>query len=80
MKESKVSSKVIKSSTTQENVLKLLVFLLEAEKPVPMIRLERLFGGGFEAVNGKKRTIYRYLNIIEEKWCPMPNLLKADLL
>lgn len=68
MKESKVSSKVIKSSTTQENVLKLLVFLLEAEKPVPMISLERLFGGGFEAVKDKKRTIYRYLNIIEEKW------------
>jgi hypothetical protein len=68
MKESKVSSKIIKSSTTQENVLKLLVFLLEAEKPVPMVSLERLFGGGFEAEKDKKRTIYRYLNIIEEKW------------
>lgn len=68
MKESKVSSKIIKSSTTQENVLKLLVFLLEAEKPVPMVSLERLFGGGFEADKDKKRTIYRYLNIIEEKW------------
>ena len=68
MKESKVTSKIIKSSTTQENVLKLLVFLLEAEKPVPMVSLERLFGGGFEAEKDKKRTIYRYLNIIEEKW------------
>jgi predicted DNA-binding transcriptional regulator YafY len=68
MKESKVSSKIIKSSTTQENVLKLLVFLLESEKPVPMVSLQRLFGSGYESEQGKKRSIYRYLNIIEEKW------------
>ncbi len=68
MKESPFSSKVIKSSTTQENVLKLLVFLLEADRPVPMVSLQRLFGGGYETEQGKKRTIYRYLNIIEEKW------------
>ncbi len=68
MKESKVSSKIIKSSITQENVLKLLVYLLESEKPVPMVSLQRLFGGGYESEQGKKRTIYRYLNIIQEKW------------
>ena len=68
MKETKVSSKIIKSSTTQKNILKLLVYLLEAEKPVPMISLQRLFGGGYESDLGTKRTIYRYLNIIEEKW------------
>jgi hypothetical protein len=45
-----------------------LVFLLEAEKPVPMVSLQRLFGSGYESEQGKKRSIYRYLNIIEEKW------------
>jgi predicted DNA-binding transcriptional regulator YafY len=46
--------------------LKLLVYLLEAEKPVPMISLERLFGGGFESQVDKSRTVFRYLRTLED--------------
>lgn len=46
MKKSKSNSKIIKAQPTQEKVLKLLVYLLEAEGPVSMISLEKLYGEG----------------------------------
>ncbi len=70
MKKSKKSpvkelkSKVIKSSSTQERVMNLLLYLLEAEKPVPMRKLEALYGGGEQAGEDKRRTIFRHLDIL----------------
>jgi len=67
LEEGKSKKKIVKAQPTKENVLKLLVYLLENPKPVKMVNLERLFGGGFESNVDKSRTIYRYLNILE-KW------------
>ena len=66
LEQGKAKKKPVKAQPTKENVLKLLVYLLEAEKPVPMISLERLFGGGFESEVDKSRTIFRYLRILED--------------
>jgi hypothetical protein len=68
MKESKSKSKIIKAQPTQEKVLKLLVYLLEAEAPVSMISLEKLYGGGDDVDTDKRRTIFRHLDVIENKW------------
>jgi hypothetical protein len=59
-----LKSKVIKSSSTQERVMNLLLYLLEAEKPVPMRKLEALYGGGEESGEDKRRTIFRHLDIL----------------
>lgn len=59
-----LKSKVIKSSTTQERVMNLLLYLLEAEKPVPMRKLEALYGGGEDSGEDKRRTIFRHLDIL----------------
>ncbi len=68
MKESMRKSKIIKAQPTQEKVLKLLVYLLEANGPVSMISLEKLYGGGEHVDQDKRRTIFRHLDIIENKW------------
>ena len=68
MKESKRKSKIIKAQPTQEKVLNLLVYLLEAEAPVSMISLEKLYGGGDHVNTDKRRTIFRHLDLIENKW------------
>ncbi len=68
MKKSKSNSKIIKAQPTQEKVLKLLVYLLEAEGPVSMISLEKLYGGGDDVDTDKRRTIFRHLDVIENKW------------
>jgi predicted DNA-binding transcriptional regulator YafY len=68
MKASKSKSKIIKAQPTQEKVLKLLVYLLEAEGPVSMISLEKLYGGGDEVDTDKRRSIFRHLDLIENKW------------
>ena len=64
--EDKTKKKFVKAQPTKENVLKLLVYLLEADKPVKMVSLERLFGGGFESDKDKSRTVFRYLKILED--------------
>jgi predicted DNA-binding transcriptional regulator YafY len=64
--EDKTKKKFVKAQPTKENVLKLLVYLLEAEKPVKMVSLERLFGGGFESEKDKSRTVFRYLKVLED--------------
>lgn len=67
-RESKNSSKIITAQPTQEKVLKLLVYLLEASGPVSMISLEKLYGGGDDVDTDKRRTIFRHLDLIENKW------------
>lgn len=68
MDKSKFKSKTIKAQPTQEKVLTLLVYLLEAKHRVSMLSLEKLYGGGEGVDQDKRRTIFRHLDIIEKKW------------
>lgn len=54
-------STVIKSKSTQERVMQLLLFLMEQKGLVARPTLEKIL-----AVN--TRTIFRYFNIIEDDW------------
>lgn len=44
--------------------MNLLLYLLEADKPVPMRKLEALYGGGEDSGEDKRRTIFRHLDIL----------------
>ncbi|MEY2793746.1 MAG: hypothetical protein RJA76_1738 [Bacteroidota bacterium] len=60
-KSSKNLSSVIKSKSTQERVMQMLLFLMEQKTLVGRPTLERI-------LNVNTRTIFRYFNIIEEEW------------
>ncbi len=60
-KSSKSLSSVIKSKSTQERVMQMLLFLMEQKALVARPTLERIL-----QVN--TRTIFRYFNIIEDEW------------
>ncbi len=69
-KASKSKSNNLKFKTTQQKVLRLLVYLLDAKGPVSMISLEKLYRSDEEEnqEKDKRRTIYRHLDILENKW------------
>jgi len=54
-------SSVIKSKSTQERVMQMLLFLMEQKNLVARPTIER-------TLNVNARTIFRYLNIIEDEW------------
>ena len=60
----------LKFKTTQQKVLRLLVYLLEAKGPVSMISLEKLYRSDEEEnqEKDKRRSIFRHLDILENKW------------
>jgi predicted DNA-binding transcriptional regulator YafY len=68
LKADKSKSNNLKFKTTQQKVLRLLVYLLEAKGPVSMISLEKLYRSDEELEKDKRRTIYRHLDILENKW------------
>ncbi len=54
-------STVIKSKSTQERVMQMLLFLMEQKTLVGRPSLEKI-------LNVNTRTVFRYFNIIEEEW------------
>ena len=58
---SKNLSTVIKSKSTQERVMQMLLFLMEQKTLVGRPTLEKI-------LNVNTRTVFRYFNIIEEEW------------
>ena len=60
----------LKFKTTQQKVLRLLVYLLEAKGPVSMISLEKLYRSDEEEKleKDKRRSIFRHLDVLENKW------------
>ena len=69
-KSSKSNRNNFNFKTTQQKVLRLLVYLLEAKGPVSMISLEKLYRSDEleDQEKNKRRTIFRHLDVLENKW------------